>query len=1093
MRTKFSGFLTLLIALIVQVSFAQEKTVTGVVKDQDGLPLPGANVVVKGTSTGTQTDFDGIYSIQASTGDVLVYSFVGQTTEERTVGASNSINVTLAQDATELEAVVVNALGIEVNRGSLASSISEVDAGAIQNSGETSIAKGLSGKASGVQIINTSGDAGSSAYIQIRGQSTITRSLQPLIVVDGIPISNDEIGGGVDGVVQQSRIGDINPNDIESLEVLKGASAAALWGSRAGNGVIVITTKKGKGVDQGDLKVSISTTYSHDEPNDILDTQDIFGRGSNGIAALGTSANANSWGDKISERPGGPDFVDSASPNYFVARDGDIYYPITEKRSRENFNDSNYEDVINSGYYLENNVSFSGATKSGNYFMSVSNLDQEGIVRSNDYNRTTARLNSEFRLNDRIKFKGTATYSNITSNRIQQGSNTSGLLLGLYRTPADFDNSDYIGTRYANGIPVTENSHRAYRRQLGTVDRQSPIYNNPLWTTDVQQNPNTVDRFILGGTFEAEATDWLKLIARGGVDHYVDERMALYPVNSAENNGQGSFNEQLYASTQTNIDFIGTGNFDITEKLNFNYLAGLNFNKRRFEQRGGSYVNFILDTDKIFYENAIVANRRSTIDESEVRISAGYANVAFDYDNLLYLSLTGRAETASTFGDNEIFYYPSAEFGFSFANLVNNQQTFSKGKLRLTYGEVGIEPAAYATTTYYSSAAGAEGYGPAYDSGAYDGSFVRSAFEGNSDLQPERKKEFEVGVDLGFFSNRLTLNATYYSNETEGALFTVARPGSTGFAGRYANAASLENKGFEIDFSFDIIRSADFTWNLYGNWSRNRNEVTRLTGTESLFLNGFAGTSSRAVEGEPVGVLWGGRYQRNDDGSLALDSNGFPTVAPTEGVIGDPNPDWRGGLGTSFRYKGLTVSTLFDASVGGDIWDGTNGALTVFGRTPITANEVTVSAADAATINNISGTTINNISYANQNSDGSYTVRGNLEDFGAGTVLLDQPYYSGIGGGFGPIAEQFIKDGSWVKLREISIGYLLNSEGFRNATGFVDSMEFTLSGRNLVYWSKDDFGQDPETNLTGASNGRGLQYFNNPATRSYLATIKINF
>ena len=1089
MKSNFTRFLTLLLALIVQITFAQEQTVKGTVTDNEGLPVPGVNILIKGTNTGTQSDFDGNYSINASQGQVLTFSFVGFEKQEVTVGTSNTINVTMSAGEM-LETVVINALGIEVDKSTQASSVSKVAAEAIQSSGETSITKGLAGKASGVQIISSSGDAGSSAFIQIRGQSTITRSLQPLIVVDGIPISNDEVGNGVGGVTQQSRLNDLNPNDIANVQILKGASAAALWGARAGNGVVVITTKKGKGLGKGDLKVSFSSTISFDETNKILETQDIFGQGTNGSYRGGTTA--GSWGDKISTRAGGEDEVNTASPNYFVARDGTTYYPILTKNSTENFNDSNYDAVINQGLFLENNISLSGATDSGNYFMSLSDLKQDGIIDNNDYNRVSLRMNGELKLSEKFKFTGTSTFSQINSNRIQQGSNTSGLLLGLYRNPADFDIRDYIGTRYAGGVISTTNSQRAYRRGLGTTDRQSPIYNNPLWTTNIQKNPNTVERYILGGQFNYKAADWVTLIARAGMDHYTDERKSIFPINSSEANGSGSVSESLITSTQTNIDFIAQGGFDLSDRFDFGYLLGMNFNRRLSESRGGGYTNFILETDKVFYDNAVIANRSTFIGESEVRITAGYAQANLSYDNMLFLNLTGRAETASTYGDAKTFFYPSAELGFQFSELLDNRETLSNGKLRLTYGRVGIEPAPYATQTYFVNASGGEGYGPSYDAGAYDGSFVRSSVQGNANLEPEIKTEYEAGIDLGFFNNRVTLGATYYTNETEGALFTVALPGSTGFSGRYSNAASLENKGFEVDFSLDVIRSEDFTWNIYGNYSTNENEVTSLEGTESLFLAGFTGVSSRAVEGQPVGVLWGGRYDRNDDGSLVLDSNGFPTVALTEGVIGDPNPDWRGGLGTSFTYKNITLSTLFDASIGGDVWDGTNGALNNFGRTPETANEVTVSAAEAASIINVNGSTLASRPQANVNADGTVTIRGNIRDFGAGPRLLDQSYYSGIGGGFGPVGEQFIKDGSWVKWRQLTLSYNFKNQALKDAIGFTNA-EFSVTGRNLWYWSKDDFGQDPESNLTGASNGRGLQYFNHPNTKSYLGSITINF
>jgi hypothetical protein len=303
--------------------------------------------------------------------------------------------------------------------------------------------------------------------------------------------------------------------------------------------------------------------------------------------------------------------------------------------------------------------------------------------------------------------------------------------------------------------------------------------------------------------------------------------------------------------------------------------------------------------------------------------------------------------------------------------------------------------------------------------------------------------------------------------------------GSSTFTSIYGNYAKIENKGIELDFDANILSSkSKVKWNLFGNWSKNKNEVTELVGTNSLPLNGFTGSSSRAVLGQPLGVLWGGKFERDANGNMVLDANGFPTASDTEGVIGDPNPKWRGGLGTSIEYKNFKISTLFDASIGGDLWDGTNGALNVFGKSMETANEVTLTSPTV----NYAGTTI----------PAGTTVRGNLHDFGGGNVLLDQSWYSDLGGGFGPVSEQFIKSASWVKWRELTLSYLLDLKG-KHVLGF-DSVTFSATGRNLWLWTQDKtLGQDPETNLTGGSNGRGLQYFNSPNSKSLIFSIHLKF
>ncbi|MFV8270595.1 SusC/RagA family TonB-linked outer membrane protein [Flavobacterium sp. GT2N3] len=1071
MKLKFTGFLVLLLVLIAQFTFAQERAVSGVVSDNTGMPLPGVTVLIKGTKSGTQTDFDGKYSIRATSSQVLIFSYIGMKTQEISTNSS-TVNVKMSDDSVELEGVVVNALGVEVKKNQSASAYSKVKGTALTNSGETSLLKGLSAKASSVSIVSNSGDPGSGAYIQIRGQNSITGSTQPLFVIDGIPISSDEIGSTVDGVGQQSRMNDINPNDVESVEVLKGASAAALWGYRAANGVVLIKTKKGK---KGKISVNVNSTVSFDKVNIRMSLQDRFGQGTRGVW---TRNNANSFGDKISARAGGLDVFNTAARS-FLSSNGNTIYPIASggKRSTANFNDSNMDSVIGDGFSIDNHVGISGGGENTNFYLGVGSTKQNGIVRNSDYERTSIDFTSESTIGDKTTFKSKFGYSSSNSNRIQTGSNLSGLYLGLYRTPADFDNRDFIGTNFsATGVP-SFNSQRAYRQDTGTFDTDlNPSYNNPLWTTDIQKNPNTVDRYIAGFELKHEVRDWLSLLARVGLDGYSDKRITMFPMNSSENAGNGSASESVTDFQQYNVDFMALGDLKINDNLGLNYLAGINFAETKYDQRGGTYKNFLIDTNTFSYDNALINDKTTFLDRTYSKLSGAYFSAAFDYKDYLFLTLGGRFETASSYDPNlKIYFYPTAEFGYKFTKNIENK-ILTDGKLRLTFGQIASIPRPYAGITYFNSATGAEGYGPAYDSGVYNGSFQRSATGGNPNLKPEIKTEFEVGTDLEFF-NRIKLNATYYTNETKDLLVDVPLNGSSTFSSLYGNFATIQNKGIEIDFDASILSSnSAVKWNIFGNWSMNRNEVTQLEGTESLFLNGFTGSSSRAVLGQPLGVLWGGKFDRDTNGTMILDANGFPTVALSEGVIGDPNPNWRGAIGTSVSYKNFKLSTLFDASIGGELWDGTNGALNNFGRTWETANESTLT----TPLVNYNGVTIP-----------AGTVRGNIRDFGAGPVFLDQTWYQSVGGGFGPVSEQFIKSASWVKWRELTLSYLLK---FKDTKIGVESITFSGTGRNLWLWTEaKDLGQDPETNLTGGSNGRGLQYFNSPNSKSLLFSVNLKF
>lgn len=1041
------------------------------VTDNNGLPLPGVSILVKGTSEGTQTDFDGKFSIKATPSQILVFSYVGMKTQE-VKASSTTLNVKLADDAVELEGVTINTLGIEVKKNEKASSFSKVKGNALANSGETSVIKGLSAKASGVAIVSNSGDPGSGAYIQIRGQNSITGSTQPLFVIDGIPVSNDEIGSDVDGVGQQSRLNDINPNDIESVQILKGASAAALWGYRAANGVVLISTKKGK---KGKISIDINSSVSFDKVNVEMKLQDKFGQGTGGAFARN---NPNSFGDKISARAGGSDIF-TMTGQYFLTGDGRKIYPVATggKLSTDNFQQSNMDAVIGNGLTIDTHAGISGGGENTNFYLGLGSTNQEGIIRGSNYERTSIDFTSESKIGANTSFKTKFGYSSVNSNRIQTGSNTSGLYLGLYRSPSDFDSRDFIGTNVQANGTIQLNSHRAYRQDVGTNAADlNPSYNNPLWTTDIQKNPNTVDRYIGGFELKQKVTEWVSVIGRLGLDGYSDKRITMFPMNSVENGGNGRASESVTDFQSFNADIIALGDTKINDNIGLSYLTGINFSQTNYDQRGGSYKNFIIDTNGFSYDNALLVDKTTFLDRTYSKLSGAYFSTAFDYKNFVFLTLGGRFETSSSYDPNlKVYFYPTAELGYKFTNGFENK-ILTDGKLRATFGQIASIPDPYAGTTYFNSATGIEGYGPAYDSGAYNGSFQQAGTGGNKFLKPEIKTEFEIGTDLKFF-NALSINATFYTNETKDLLVNVPLNGSSTYSTLYGNFATIQNNGFEMDFDANILPlDSKLKWNVFGNWSTNRNKVTELTGTSSLFLNGFTGSSSRAVLGQPLGVLWGGKFDRDANGSLVLDSNGFPTAAESEGIIGNPNPDWRGAIGTSFSYKGFKISTLFDASIGGQLWDGTSGALNNFGKTLETANEVTLT----QSIINYDGVTV-----------GPGTVRGNIADFGAGPVLLDQSWYQSLGGGFGPVGEQFVKSATWVKWRELSLSYKLN---LADKNLGVESITFTGTGRNLWLWTEaKDLGQDPETNLTGGSNGRGLQYFNAPNTKSLLFSVNLKF
>jgi len=516
-KQKLINIFIVFFSIMVQQTFAQQ-TIKGTVTDQGGIPLAGVNIVEQGTTNGQITDFDGNYSITVlNTEAVLIFTYIGYTQQIITVGINTAINVILEENLEQLGEVVITALGFAESSDELGYATSVVTNESISAAKETSVINSLSGQTSGVRISRNSSDPGSGAYIQVRGISSIDRNSQPLIVVDGVPVSND-VRGDSNDFAQQSRLNDINPNDIESLTVLKGASAAALWGTQALGGVIQITTKSGKFNQK--MKVNFNTTYSSDVINVKYPLQDKFGQGTNGVY---TPNNTFSWGDKISERSGAPDEFNTTG-EYYIDQDGTFYYPIISKNSRNVYDESNFDKIFRTGYFTENNLSISAGNQFSSIYFSLGDFNQEGIIKNADYRRTTASVNVKHKLNEKSELNASFKYSKTNSNRIRRGVSNNGLYLGLTRTPADFDISGYKGDYYASSssAPIS-GRQRTYRRYLG--ESSSAVANNPLWTINEQENRSTVDRIIASVNYNLRPVEWLELIARAGVDKFIKEDM----------------------------------------------------------------------------------------------------------------------------------------------------------------------------------------------------------------------------------------------------------------------------------------------------------------------------------------------------------------------------------------------------------------------------------------------------------------------------------------------------------------------------------------------------------------------------------------
>ncbi len=1061
------------IGLCFSTTFAQ--VVKGKVTDEEGRPLVGATISVKGSTSGTFSDEQGNYQITIQDADnaELTYTFIGYKVLVESVNGRTEINVQLSRDIKTLDEVVISAIGLEQNGDNIGSTVSKVSSDDVVRSGESLLLNGMAGKASNLRIARSNGEPGAGTTIQIRGANTITGSSSPLIILDGVPIDNSTTYGGGDfnsnrRVAQSSRLNDLNPNDIESIQILKGASAASLWGSRAANGVVVITTKKGKA---GTFSVSLNTSVSLDQVLTQHPLQTTFGQGDRGVFS---ATSANSWGDKISERSGEGDLV-SDQGGRFVSDDGTTFYPILEKRSTDIFTDRNFNDVFRTGYFVNNNVQISGGNDRSQFFLSLGRLDHEGIIENSFFDKTNLTFNTRSQLADWLTVKAKANFINSQANKINQSSNVAGLYIGLLRTPPDFYNRYYRGTYIDESGLAFPNRHRAYRNPIGAGS--SPAYNNPLWTVNEQRVLSNVNRMIASSEINITPIERLVVTLRGGVDHYGDLREYFFPIGTANADySQGRFDEDNISRTEVNFDAIARGNMDLFDGLRVTLTAGWNFNNQSRYFNSTSLTAFQVDVSTATSQlNTANENTSFRTRRRFKRSNRAYSVLTFDIIEQVYVNISNTLEASSTLSGS--FYYPAFDVAWQFSDILNFQP-LNFGKLRVAWGQVGVDAAAHRAQTLAEGGFSYSTFSDPLDVSLFGGGFRVDDDRGNSNLRPEVKTELELGTDLRFFDNLLTFSFTYYQNQINDLLYEINTAPSTGFLSEYKNIGSMENRGTEAELVYNFVRKQNLNLEIYGNFSRNVNRVTNLFGASSISLTGGA-ISSRAVEGQALGVLWGTRAQRDDQGNLVLDENGFPQLNSEQGVIGDPNPDWRAGLGFRARWKKLSINLLFDHSQGGDFAERTKFVLYRFGTHEDVGKEVTLE----QNVRNIDG----NVSYIGE------TVRGNLADFGAGTVLLDESWYTTIGGGFlsSVINEFSVSDATWTRLREASISYVINGPRFKKATK-LSSIQIGATGRNLILWTRLT-GVDPEVNQFGVGNGFGIDYFTNPTTRSLIFNLNITY
>jgi TonB-linked SusC/RagA family outer membrane protein len=1056
---------TIAAAALPLTAIAQDgATITGRVTSEAGAPLQAASVFIEGMNLGALSRDDGQYSFTVPLARVQGQSV---TLTARLLGyRSTSAQITLregtitqdfalAANPLRLGEVVVTGAGTLTTAEKLGNVRNSVDSALITKSNESNIVQALAAKAPNVEVTQQSGDPGASSYIRIRGSKTIQGTGQPLFVVDGTPIDNTTFATGsfLASTVSPNRAADINPADIESIEILKGAAAAAIYGARAAQGVVLITTKGGR---PGPTRYSVRSSISVDEVTEGPPLQTLFGQGTDGnplvCAGPGCRPTNVTYGPALA--PGTPTY-------------------------------DHFGEMFETGWMLDNVITASGGSDRTSFYFSAGRMDHEGtIVGPNSwYDRTSFRVKATHRLLDQLTLGGNVSYVDSRGSFIQKGSNISGLMLGALRTPPEFDNRQY---KDSLGL------HRSYRYPRPTALAVTRGYDNPFFVVNDHTNIADAGRVFGNVNVDYDPTDWLSVRYTLGGDYTADERLEALPPSSS-NWAPGSLTRGDIVNYQIDHNLVATGRWTFSPTLAGSLTLGHNLNSRRNKMIFVTGFDYIApDVDNV--DNTI--DHDPFEDESLVHNESFFGQATVDLWDQLFLTAGVRNDGSSTFGAaDRRHWFPKASAAWNFTNALGPNGLggiLTTGKLRVAYGETGREPFAYQTIGGFSIANQTEGWGP-FLSPTQKGGLTRALAKSNDSLKPERTREIEAGFDIGLFREKADLSLTYYDSRSVDVIFQAPLPPTTGFTSQVQNAATIDNTGWEATLNLRPITRANFALETTLLFATNDNVVVDLSGFDFVDMAGsFTDPGGAAVKGSRVGVLRSADFARCrygepnviDDvdinaactasnaphGAMYIAADGFPILDPTSRIIADPNPDWTGSVRTAITlFRKWQISGLLDIKQGGDNWHGTKGALYNFGTHKDT---------EIRNTNQVFG------------SNGFH--EGPVAGPGAGkAVLIGQSWFQGLGSGFGPIASQFIEDASYVKLREISVSYTLDQPFVRRFG--MNSIDLRAAGRNLKTWT-DYTGIDPETNLGGAEVAlRGIDYFNNPQTRSFVFTVGLNW
>ena len=1053
----------LLACLFVGISLvtAQTQKVTGVViSEEDGQPVVGASVLVKGTTQGTITDVDGNFNLSnvPSSAKTLQISYIGMQTQE--VAIKPVLKIILKSDSQKLDEIVVTAVGIQRAERSLGYSVSKVDADEAIQKAEPDLIRSLDGKIPGVSINSPSGAAGSATRMTIRGNSSFLGNNQPLYIVDGVPYSNTEVASSNQatdaGGAYGSGISTLDPNDIESMNVLKGAAAAALYGSRAANGVVLITTKTGskskKKAGKG-MEITLNASYTIEQIAGLPEYQNSFGTGNDFIPG---GANG-SWGAAFTD-------VTEVPLSIYAANAYGKAYPNLPQTIPYKAYKNNVKDLFELGGIYDLSLNFNRYTETGNFTATLSKMDQDSYIPYADFSRYSISVGGNQTLANGVRIGGNVSFSRNEQNGPMFGNNQSS---GI--GASSFARALILGRNWDMSLPYETPDHKS----LFFVGDQA---DNPIWSWKYNTINTQMDRTIANVNMGYDITKWLSVDYRVGINDYKMDRKEVLNLGSRALGGKGRILVSTYDTQE--IESTLLLRFNIPVHKDFGLKATLGHNVNQFTANETLTKGMNIMSPGVYNIN----NTESQTSEEEytrTRLWALFGDVTLDYKNYAFLNITGRNDFSSTLPKNHrSFFYPSIAGSFVFTDAFHiNEDIIKFGKVRLSWAKVGNDAGAYYNNGTFT-------LGQPFN-GQPILSLPSSMFD--PDLKPEFTSEVEFGAELQFLKSRVNVDFTWYNRNSTNQIAPLSLPYSTGYGSYYTNFGKMNNHGIEIGLNVIPILNKDFKWDMYFTYTQNRSEVKELAeGVERVSLNtGFATPKAVLEVGKPYGMLVGQVFARDEEGNYLVDPNsGAYLIADEEGDLGDPAPDCKLSLNNTFTYKGFSLSFMFDAQIGGCVW--TSYIPDLLGR------GVTKDTEDRYGSRILPG-------YLADPSTKKPLLDGNGNKIPNNVQMKELDLWFSPGTSVSTFAtngvdEASVYDATTFRLRELSIGYQLPKSWL--AKTFIGSATISFVARNLWYFAPNVpkySNYDPTASSYGGGNVQGIDYTSAPNTRRYGFNLKLTF